>query len=642
MKKTLSGLLLILATQVNAQDKLTYTPENPKAGDLITIVYEPGSDLAGLLAIPDAVAYQMGGKQMATDIELKRSNRKLTGTVQTDTSANFLYFSFSSDGKFDNNYNRGYYIMLNGDDGKLKKGSYVSKSLYHQYYGSQAGVEKDNKLAIESYEKEFELYPESRKSSLVSYLRLYGTENKDAAAAKTQAEIENLLKAGLNEETDYSTLENLYNAVAKLPQQAKLISNLKKEKFPDGKWKISEAVNAFYSEQDMQKKEAAYNDIIKNINEKPDWKYLEAGIPGYTYSLLSAYLKNKKWDELKALAGKIDIADKNQLASMYNSLAWQIQKDSAADLQLAEQLSWVAIENAKKNLKDPNAVKPDSYTAKQWEKSKKSTYGMFADTYAMVQYKLGNYKKGLPYAKESALTYGEAKDADRNTTYALLAEKALSPSKYKSQLESFVKEGKSSPEVKEILSRTYAKGKKSAAGFDDYYAALEKEGYNKMLAELKKKMINEPAPAFALYNLEGKKTELSQLKGKVVVVDFWATWCGPCIASFPGMQKTQDKYKDDQNVKFLFVNTWENNIEDETKNAKDFVDKNKYTFDVLMDIDDKVITQYKVDGIPTKFIIDKEGNIRFKSVGFGGSDEKLVQELSAMIEMAGNAERKAF
>jgi peroxiredoxin len=99
------------------------------------------------------------------------------------------------------------------------------------------------------------------------------------------------------------------------------------------------------------------------------------------------------------------------------------------------------------------------------------------------------------------------------------------------------------------------------------------------------------------------------------------------------MNKALTKYKDNDNVKFLFVDTWEN-VDDKLKNAKDFMEKKKYPFYVLMDTENKMVEDFKVSGIPTKFIIDKNGKIRFKAVGFSGKDDELVDELTTMIEMA--------
>ena len=99
------------------------------------------------------------------------------------------------------------------------------------------------------------------------------------------------------------------------------------------------------------------------------------------------------------------------------------------------------------------------------------------------------------------------------------------------------------------------------------------------------------------------------------------------------MQKTVTKFKDDPDVKFVFVDTWETSDKKE-KNAADFIASHNYDFHVLMDNDSKVVEQFKVEGIPTKFVIDKNGIIRFKAVGFDGSDDKLVTELSTMIGMA--------
>ena len=102
----------------------------------------------------------------------------------------------------------------------------------------------------------------------------------------------------------------------------------------------------------------------------------------------------------------------------------------------------------------------------------------------------------------------------------------------------------------------------------------------------------------------------------------------------PAMNKTLAKYKDNENVKFLFVDTWET-VDNKLQNAKDFMKKKNYPFYVLMDNDNKMVADFKVSGIPTKFVIDKEGKIRFKSIGFSGNDDTLVDELTTMIELAG-------
>lgn len=100
-----------------------------------------------------------------------------------------------------------------------------------------------------------------------------------------------------------------------------------------------------------------------------------------------------------------------------------------------------------------------------------------------------------------------------------------------------------------------------------------------------------------------------------------------------------DKYADDPNVMFLFIHTWDR-VNDPTKDAKDYVVSNNYSFEVLMDLRDvetresAVAKAYGVRGIPTKVIIDPKGQIRFNTSGFSADEEKAVNELSAMIELA--------
>ena len=640
-RKLLLVLLLLSAIATQAQKNFSYLPENPKPGDVITFTYEPSGDIANTILPVEGVIYQMGTRgRKADDLMMEKKAGKYTGSFSTDTAMGFVYLGFTADKKFDNNFNEGYTILLY-ENNLPRKGGYSSKATFYQFLGSQqAGIEASNEKALAAMEKEIELYPDSRKAFLNSYIRLQTLVNKDEAAKIVQKEIESLLKIGIKDESDYNNLESLYQ-LARLPEQMKFITNVKKEKFPDGNWTVNETISKFYQEKNIEIKKQLLAELIQKAESGGEkWKFVKDNITNYKSQIAFAYITNKDWINVKKTVDEAGITDKAQLASLYNNAAWEMQKTSD-NMTLAEEFSRIATNNLREQWKNSTGKKPDFYTEKQWNQNNELMYAMYADTYGMIMYRMGNYKKGVEIAKESALTINKGKDADQNNTYALLAEKALPKKIYVKEIEQFVKDGKSTAEMKDILKRSYVKDKKSETGFDDYIAALQKESYLKILEELRKSMLNETASSFALVDLEGKKVQLSDLKGKVVVMDFWATWCGPCKASFPGMQKMVTRYKDDPNVKFIFVDTWERG-ENKQKDAADFIANNKYTFHVLLDNEDKIVAEYKVDGIPTKFVIDKKGMVRFKVVGFDGSDDKLIQELTAMIEMAVNEEKKAF
>ena len=121
------------------------------------------------------------------------------------------------------------------------------------------------------------------------------------------------------------------------------------------------------------------------------------------------------------------------------------------------------------------------------------------------------------------------------------------------------------------------------------------------------------------------------MKGRVVVLDFWATWCGPCKRSFPTLQKVFEKYRENPSVQILALDTWENvKGEEREVQVKKFLTENGYTFPVLFD--EGFVDKYGVEGIPTKFVIDRKGRVAFTSIGFSGADE-MLEELTTQIDV---------
>jgi peroxiredoxin len=130
-----------------------------------------------------------------------------------------------------------------------------------------------------------------------------------------------------------------------------------------------------------------------------------------------------------------------------------------------------------------------------------------------------------------------------------------------------------------------------------------------------------PAPGWELKDVDGKRVDFSQFKGKVVVLDFWATWCVPCRSEIPGYGKLQEKYRD-KGLVIIGVS-----LDQEGPGAvKKFIGDFHMNYRVVMG-DDAVVEAFGgVDGIPTTFIIDRNGKIRDKKVGAmeTGAYEKVL------------------
>lgn len=135
-----------------------------------------------------------------------------------------------------------------------------------------------------------------------------------------------------------------------------------------------------------------------------------------------------------------------------------------------------------------------------------------------------------------------------------------------------------------------------------------------------------PAPNFSLKSRTGETVTLADLKGEVVMINFWATWCGPCRKEMPHLEALHQRYKD---LGFTLLGV---NVEDNQKGALQFLEETPVSFDVLFDPANKVSALYDVVAMPSTVMVDREGNMRYIHQGYQpGYENEYQTQIRALL-----------
>ncbi len=138
--------------------------------------------------------------------------------------------------------------------------------------------------------------------------------------------------------------------------------------------------------------------------------------------------------------------------------------------------------------------------------------------------------------------------------------------------------------------------------------------------------LRENAPDFTLKSLEGSNLRLEEYRGQVVLINFWASWCGPCRQEMPILDRLHHRYQD---TGFAVLGI---NVEGEREPAQDLVDKTNVTFPILLDADQKVSEMYDLQAMPSSVVIDRDGVVRYIHLGYKPGDEaKYVEVVKRLI-----------
>lgn len=450
------------------------------------------------------------------------------------------------------------------------------------------------------------------------------------AAAKddnSKAELEKEAKALASSKNEsFVTLSARIYEILEQSDKAEQVSNSIVKKFPKGVRARSEAYNKIFENENLSAAQAE-KEYLAWLKKFPETLFEEKDRAIYNQgksALIRSYFSegnvakaNELIDQMKSSP---DFA--RHAYSIGNTL---LQKgDSKNALPILEYAY--------------NQLTTTPATSQADIRSIAMTKRSIASLYAKALYEEGNTDKTVslledlkkdptvnPFPPENALILAQAYSKQGKDLDAfLLLEKQI------------IANGKNESLLGEIET-LYNKLNQNKSDFATYVTSLEAQASEALISKYKGEMIKKEAPNFSLANMAGETVSLADLKGKVVVLDFWATWCGPCKISFPGMQAAVNKYQNDKEVEFLFIDTWQRE-ENYKEVVEQFITENKYTFHVLFDEmkdrEKSITTSYGVRGIPHKVVIDKEGFIRFESSGGIADVDKIVAEMEAKIELA--------
>ncbi|MGA9115563.1 MAG: TlpA disulfide reductase family protein [Bacteroidota bacterium] len=599
------------------KDHVTLKPERPKAGERVVVAYDAGSEKAVLgksgAILLEAIILRDGDEPLVREIPLTPSDGLWKGEIALDVKKPlFCVFRFRDRDRVDDREEACWDFPIHGRNGKPVEGALLQRAISHQRASFHGFARASSGRAVrENLGEELRLYPHNARARSLRWTLLRKEKGEEGAAEIIRSELGREYTLNASSEEAVAELLPWFERTGQAERGEAIRKDVVK-RTPRGPIARKSRITEMEAEKDHLRRAALIRKFLRDFSPQgAERERLEQ-------DLVARFVRAEAWDSAAtALEGF-----RSPSSSSYNMAAWELaQRD--ADVERAILLAKKGVERARKE------EKPASSTTADWAATRKRSLGAVLDTYAYALLKAGRSEEAEQACEEAyALLEGDDPELNNRLAECLLrngkAERALQVA-----VES-VRRSRSDSAIVGHLEAAYRKKYGDTQGLEDLLENTRAEARAEAREKVLRSRISRAAPDFALVSLDGDTVRLSSLRGKVVVVDFWATWCRPCISSFPTLQKVHRAMKENPDVMILAVNTWERNSgKERDAGVRKFIRTNGYTFPVLLDVES--VEEYRVEGIPTKFVIGRDGRIQFKSVGFY-SPEEMEQELGFQIE----------
>lgn len=663
MKKQIILLLLSLSQAVLfAQprfDGSVFKPKQPKSGQTVVLEYDAkGKDLEFSDEVKATVFIFADFQWSREQISLTKNATGLwTASYPLKADVAFIgvkFFQGDADhpDAFDNNADKGYATVVYDAKGKVKPGTYIAEAGFQIPIIAGGGVFGYYSQETESYDATYLKSLAAKEQALSGkqliryfepFMRLQQAALGEAFPAYAKVTIKKYLAENSFSDSDLNTIHIYVANRLKDVELQKLVENRVWKDYPKGATaRFMTYSSTKGSSPDRLERIASYEDFLKKF-PLADWQKAPNN-QGFIYyavfrGLGSAYFEERQLDKFIGLYDEIDFRTGNEVAR------WNIMRAYMFKLIGQDTLYQVSQAILPKLIarKGDNSYSSDFMDKVAADANMRQQMDDRLFTHISLLNDLGKYEEARQYFNELSdkgkYSNAELNEINLHVLEGLKDEKQILP-----LLEMSVRENAMTPKMFDKLKSMYLKQREgNLEGYDKYVTGLKS---SEEMAELEAYVnehlnFNRAMPDFEMEDADGKIVQLADWNDKIVVVDFWATWCRPCIMAFPGMQLLVDKYANDPTVGIYMVGTMQHG--DYKSKSVNYVRGEGYRFNLLHDAvnpntgeQDLVFKQlipsvFSDSSIPRKIVI-KNGVIRYSSSGYSGSPSKLMDELSLVIE----------